>query len=134
MCCGFARAPTRYYTLIAWEVHGQRRSIGHLYHIKDVSGVQSCPFNYLCHRNVAAKAGSVHSMFPNDQELGQKGKARPHPQHTTPSASRTIILNQVLTGRWKSTGSLQFHKHHTASTSTQLLHSRSATLPTQELT
>ena len=64
-----------------------RESIGHLNHIKDISEVQDVwprPFNCLCHRGVAAKAGSVHLMFLMDRKLDQKGGARPYPHQHHP--------------------------------------------------
>ena len=115
--------------------------MGHQNHIKNISevkDVQPRPFDYLCPRGVAAKVRSVHLMFSKDWKLGRKGGTRPHPQqHHT---SRTPILNEVLTGQRKSSGSSQtipqkphsFHKakmhttpsqlfHHTAHTSAHLI-------------
>ena len=61
--------------------------MGHQNHIKNISevkDVQPRPFDYLCPRGVAAKAGSVHLMFSKDRKLGRKGGTRPHPQQHHP--------------------------------------------------
>ena len=110
-------------------------------HIKVISEVQAFqprPFNKLNHWSVAVKAGSVHLILSKDRKLGWKGGDRPHPQqhHPVPQGP-SFSIKCLLATRSPPDAHKQSHKNHTASTKpkcTQLLHDRSTTLPTQELT
>ena len=91
-------------------------SVKYRCHLKIIDIHKPCPFNYLCHSGVAAKAGSIHLIFSRPE-----GGAWPHQQqhHPWSCTSRTPISNQVLT--WLATGTpleahKQSHKNHTAST------------------
>ena len=79
---------------------------------------------------MTAKAGSVHLIPSKDRKLGRKGGDRPHPQQHHPVPQGPPVLNQVLTGHRKSTGSPQaipqkphrFHKDKMRTTLSRLFH------------
>ena len=62
--------------------------------------MQPRPFNCLCPRGVAARAGSVHLMFSMGRKLGRKGGARPHPHqhHPVPQGPPFSIHHTLATG------------------------------------
>ena len=55
-------------------------NLNHIEVISEVHVVWPCPFNCLCLRGVAARAGSVHLMFSMDWKPSWKGGARPRPK------------------------------------------------------
>ena len=117
MCASLSHCYERYHKVWSINAHahaylgspecvGVRWEIWHLNHIKVTSEVHVVwprPFNCPCLRGVAARDGSVHLMFSMDRKPSRKGGAR----RALPCASRTTILNQMLTGHRISTGSPQ---------------------------